>query len=103
MNTKMRNRRANKKVTLPLDESGAVAVVVAITFIVLCGFVSLALDLGHIVMVKGELQRTADAAALAGAMGFLPYTNPGPPIGESIPSPPGQSPSMRPAPCHTSV
>ena len=78
MNTKMRNRRANKKVTLPLDESGAVAVVVAITFIVLCGFVSLALDLGHIVMVKGELQRTADAAALAGAMGFLPYTNPGP-------------------------
>ena len=84
MNTMMHNRRAKKKLALPLDESGAVAVFVAITFIVLCGFVSLALDLGHIVMVKGELQRTADAAALAGVMGLLPYTNPG--VGTQTPN-----------------
>jgi hypothetical protein len=30
------------------------------------------------IMVKAELQRTADAAALAGVTGFVPYNNPGP-------------------------
>lgn len=78
MNTGMHNSRAKKKLTLPPDESGSVTVVLAITFTVLCGFAALAFDLGHIVMVKGELQRTADAAALAGATGFVPYSNPGP-------------------------
>lgn len=78
MNTGMHKIRAKEKLILPLDESGAIAVVVSLTFIVLCGFAALAFDLGHIVMVKGELQRTADAAALAGVTGFMPYTNPGP-------------------------
>ena len=74
----MHNRRAKKKLTLALDESGAAAVVFAIIFAALCGFVALAFDVGHMVMVKTELQRTADAAALAGVMGLVPYTNPGP-------------------------
>jgi hypothetical protein len=74
----MYNRRANKKLTLALDESGAAAVVFALVFLVLCGFVALALDIGHIVMVKSELQRTADASALAGATGLVPYNDPGP-------------------------
>jgi hypothetical protein len=73
----MHTERAKKKLTLILDESGAAAVIVAIVFTVLCGALGLAFDLGHIVMVKGQLQRTADAAALAGVMGFLPYNNPG--------------------------
>jgi hypothetical protein len=73
----MHNKR-RKKLTLVRDESGVTAVVCALVFFVLCGFVGLALDIGHIVMVKNELQRTADAAALAGAMGFLPYNDPGP-------------------------
>jgi hypothetical protein len=74
----MKNSRPEKKLTLVLDESGAVAVIVAIVFAVLCGFGGLALDIGHMVMVRAELQRTADAAALAGAMGLVPYNNPGP-------------------------
>ncbi len=74
----MHNRRAKKKLTLPIDESGGVSVVFALTFTVLCGFAALAFDLGHIIMVQGELQRTADAAALAGVTGFMPYNNPGP-------------------------
>jgi hypothetical protein len=73
----MRTMRAKKKLTLGLDESGAAAVIVAIVFAVLCGAMGLAFDYGHMVMVKGQLQRTADAAALAGVMGFVPYNDPG--------------------------
>ena len=54
------------------------AIVIAIVFTALCGFVALAIDIGHMVMVKAELQRTADAGALAGAAGLVPYNNPGP-------------------------
>ena len=64
--------------TLALEESGAAAVIIAIVFAALCGFVALGMDIGHMVMVKAELQRTADAGALAGAAGLLPYNNPGP-------------------------
>jgi hypothetical protein len=71
--------KAKKKLTLIRDESGASAVIIAIVFFVLCGAIGLAFDIGHMVMVKGQLQRTADAAALAGAMGFVPYNNPGTP------------------------
>jgi hypothetical protein len=73
----MGNGRAPKTSNLSRDESGGVAVVVAIAFTVLCGFGGLAFDIGHLVTVKAELQRTADAAALAGAMGLAPYNNPG--------------------------
>ena len=73
----MKNSRTEKKLTLVIDESGAVAVIVAIVFAVLCGFGALAFDIGHMVMVKAELQRTADAAALAGAMGLAPYSGTG--------------------------
>jgi len=63
---------------LALDDSGAAAVFFAVTLIAICGFGALAFDYGHMVMVKSELQRTADAAALSGAMGLVPYINPGP-------------------------
>jgi hypothetical protein len=48
-------------------ERGAVAIIVAIILVVLCGFVALSLDVGHLLSVRGELQNGADAAALAGA------------------------------------
>jgi Flp pilus assembly protein TadG len=63
-----------KMPTLARDESGGVAVTFALALTALCGFMALALDLGHMVKVRAELQRTADAAALAGAMGLAPYT-----------------------------
>jgi Flp pilus assembly protein TadG len=71
----MQNRRAKQKLTLALDESGATAIFFALTLSFLCGFVALAFDIGHMVMVRAELQRTADAAALAGAVGLVPYTD----------------------------
>ncbi len=66
--------REKKKLTLALDESGAVAIVFALIITTLCGFVALAVDVGHLFWVRAELQRTADAAALAGATGLVPYT-----------------------------
>ena len=50
----------------------------AFTLAILCGFVALAYDVGHMVMVRAELQRTADAAALAGVTGLVPYTGTAP-------------------------
>ena len=35
---------------------------------------ALAVDSGNIVRVRAEVQRTADAAALAGVTGLVPYT-----------------------------
>ena len=69
------HRRTKQKLTLALDESGATAIFFALTLSVLCGFVALAFDVGHMVMVRAELQRTADAAALAGVTGLVPYTD----------------------------
>ena len=74
----MFNKRGKNNLTLALDESGAAAVIIALVFAALCGFIGLAVDIGHMIMVKAELQRTADAGALAGAAGLVPYNNPGP-------------------------
>jgi hypothetical protein len=66
--------KTKQKLTLLFNESGATAIFFALTLSVLCGFVALAFDVGHMVMVRAELQRTADAAALAGVTGLVPYT-----------------------------
>ena len=66
--------RTKQKLTLLSNESGATAIFFALTLSVLCGFVALAFDVGHMVMVRSELQRTADAAALAAVTGLVPYT-----------------------------
>jgi hypothetical protein len=70
--------RTKKKLTPPPGESGAVAVYFLLIFSALCGIAGLAVDYGNMVRVRAEVQRTADAAALAGAAGLVPYTNPGP-------------------------
>lgn len=49
------------------NQKGVTAVVVAISLLVLIGFVALAVDLGYLYIVKGELQNAADSGALAGA------------------------------------
>jgi Flp pilus assembly protein TadG len=48
-------------------QSGSVGPVAAIGLVALLGLGALVLDLGRLVSVKGELQKAADAAALAGA------------------------------------
>jgi Flp pilus assembly protein TadG len=71
-------RESNPKLPLGLDESGATAIFFVLMLSLLCGFTALAFDIGHIFMVRAELQRTADAAALAGVTGLLPYTGSAP-------------------------
>lgn len=58
---------------------GVTAVIVAICLVMLCAFLALALNIGHLFSVKGELQNAADSAALAGAQDLdgtmLPITS----------------------------
>lgn len=50
------------------NETGAVAVMVGVMIVLFIGCVALAVDLGMLHNVKVQLQRAADAAALAGAL-----------------------------------
>ena len=47
-------------------QRGSAAVLFGLLLVVLCGFVALAVDAGHLFKVRAELQNAADAAALAG-------------------------------------
>jgi Flp pilus assembly protein TadG len=53
--------------SLGADQSGAIAAYAAIGMVVLLGLGALTLDIGHMVAAKSELQKAADAGALAGA------------------------------------
>jgi len=56
------------KIARPIrGERGSILVITALSLVALVGFVGLALDLGHLYVVKTELQNAADAAALAAA------------------------------------
>lgn len=54
------------------DAGGAVAAITAFFILVALGSLALVIDLGHLFLVKNELQRAADAGAMAGAKGLLP-------------------------------
>jgi hypothetical protein len=57
------------------NRRGIVAVIIATSTVVFVGLAALAIDLGHLFVVRNELQNAADASALAGAR-FL-YNNNG--------------------------
>lgn len=60
--------RLVKQLLKPLDNSrGAAAVMVALTLTVLLAMGAAAIDIGHALVARNELQNAADAAALAGA------------------------------------
>lgn len=50
---------------------GAVAVFVAVNMFVVLAFAALVLDIGNLYVARAELQRAADAAALAGASAYI--------------------------------
>jgi Flp pilus assembly protein TadG len=54
------------------NESGAVAVYVAIGLVVFLGFAAIALDTAHMFTVKRELAKAAEAGALSGARALWP-------------------------------
>jgi hypothetical protein len=49
------------------NQRGVTILLVAIVMVVLIGFAALAIDIGHLFVVRNELQNAADAGALAGA------------------------------------
>ena len=49
------------------NQNGVVLVLIAVLLIVFLGFAALAVDVGHIVVVRNELKNAADGGALAGA------------------------------------
>lgn len=53
--------------TIGSNRKGFAFVYFALTIAALMGFLALAIDLGHMYVVRGELQNAADASALAGA------------------------------------
>lgn len=61
------------------DQSGAVALMAALGLAIVLVMAALAIDIGHLVTAKAELQSAADAGALAGARGLVPYTTTTPP------------------------
>ena len=60
------NQSTTKRV--PKRRRGAVAVYVAVSIITLLLFASLAVDVGWICALVAEMQNTADAGALSGAL-----------------------------------
>lgn len=65
----------------PLGERrGAVAVLACLLMIALVGFVAFAVDLGYLANSQTELQRTADAAALAACAKLIYTGTPGTPV-----------------------
>jgi Flp pilus assembly protein TadG len=68
----------NKVSRLAQDQSGALAVWAALVVVVLAGMAALVIDIGRLAVVKSELQKAADAGALAGARALCtgpPYPN----------------------------
>lgn len=56
------------------DQSGSISVIMAVTIIALLGLAALVVDLGHIYSVRREMQKAAEAGALAGARGLAPWS-----------------------------
>lgn len=63
----IRNNHGRRPKHLALGRRGAVAVLALFLMMVLLAFIALATDVGYISYVDTELQRTADAAAIAAA------------------------------------
>ena len=55
------------------SQKGAVAVMMAAGIVLILGMVALAVDLGHLYVVRSELRRSADAGAMAGVRALFPF------------------------------
>ena len=70
MTSTLRSRERNGHRVVPgrASAKGATLIYVLVLIAVLFGFMSLAIDLGRVYVIQGELQTAADAGALAAAM-----------------------------------
>ena len=58
------------------EQQGSGAIIAGLCLLVFIGVAALAVDIGHLVPVKEELQRAADAGAMAGVRALWPMTMP---------------------------
>ena len=65
-----------------MNQRGAIVIIIAISMVVLVGFVALAIDVSDLIVVRNQLQNAADAGALAGAR-FL-YIDDGTGLGVNV-------------------
>ena len=71
----MKNRRIPRRSrSFLVDQDGAIGIVIALLLPVLLGFAGLAIDIGHLHVVDTQLKNAADAGALAGARGLVPFS-----------------------------
>ena len=71
-----------KKLRVYLDQSGSVGLIFALSLMVILGLAAVVIDLGHAYVVKREIQKAAEAGALAGARALaLDPAQPVPPSG----------------------
>ena len=56
------------------DKRGAMAPITIILMVIFFALLAFVIDLGHLLLVREQLQNAADAAALAGARALFPYT-----------------------------
>lgn len=68
---------STRRLAIILNKKGMALVYIALIISVLFGFIGLAVDVGHMYVVRGKLQNAADAAALAGAWSLYRPFNPG--------------------------
>lgn len=66
-----------RRLAILLNKKGVALVYIALIISVMCGFLGLAVDVGHMYVVRGKLQNAADAAALAGAWSLYRPFSPG--------------------------
>jgi Flp pilus assembly protein TadG len=65
------------------NESGAIALVMALALVALLGMAALVVDYGYMAVVQDELKKAAEAGALAGALALPPASNPNWSAGQS--------------------
>lgn len=74
----MKNRQIPRRLSpFLVDQHGTVGIAIALLLPLLFGFSGLAVDIGHMYVVNSQLINAADAGALAGARGLVPYTQEG--------------------------
>jgi len=61
------------------DDRGAVAPITIVMLVAFFALLAIVTDLGHLMLVRSQLQNAADAGALAGAGALSPYTSSGTP------------------------
>jgi Putative Flp pilus-assembly TadE/G-like len=76
---KQEGRKMRTNSSFLKDSRGSVAAITIIMMVAFFALVAIVVDLGRLMLVRGQLQNAADAGALAGVVSLVPYTANGTP------------------------